>query len=522
MAWLDLKNAFGSINHQAIYVTLRHMGFLESLIELISDIYTNASMVIHTSPNEETDPINVHAGVKQGCPISPILFNLTSELLIRSVISRSEDKTNIAFKLHNQSISILAYADDLVIISRTKKGLQDLLDEISIVADVLKLTFRQDKCATLSLTSSKKESSKVSNYKFSVQNGEIPHLEKEETYRYLGVPIGLLYDASEMKSITERLINDLEKIRDSLLCPWQKLDAIRTFIQPGLTYALRSCPVSRESLKEYRSKLIEVIKSICHLPKRTSKAYLFDDNSVGGLGFQDPFDERHIQTIVHIVKILSAQDPLIVNNISRKQLHSVVYRCLNDDPDNEQIYKFLSGSLSTHSSSNNSSTLWSRCRVSSRALNVLIHNAIENITISINDTSSANSKGIVSYLHRHCKNTYTTKLMSLPDQGKVARCLKTCRFHNTNSCIFNGNGMRFCDWRFIHRARTNTLPTNDIKNRWSDNSLVCRRCHDPIKKESLPHIICHCKPNMTTITARHDRVLNRLTNAIQKGDITID
>ena len=203
MAWLDLKNAFGSINHQAIYVTLRHMSFSESLIELIRDIYTNASTVIHTSLNEETDPINVHAGVKQGCPISPILFNLTSELLKRSVISRSEDKTNIPFKLHNQPISILAYADDLVIISRTKEGLQDLLDEISIVADVLKLTFRQDKCATLSLTCSKKESSKVSNYKFSVQNGQIPHLEKEETYRYLGVPIGLLYDASEMKSITE-------------------------------------------------------------------------------------------------------------------------------------------------------------------------------------------------------------------------------------------------------------------------------------------------------------------------------
>ena len=184
--------------------------------------------------------------------------------------------------------------------------------------------------------------------------------------------------------------------------------------------------------------------------------------------WSDPFDERHVETIVHTVKIVSAQDSLIVN-ISRKQLHSVVYRCLNDDPDNEEIDKFLcgfqEGPLSNHSSSNNSNTLWSRCRVSCRALNVSIHNATTNITISTNDTSSANSEGVTSYLHRHCKNMYASKLMSLPDQGKVARCLQSCHFHNTNSWICNGTGMCFCDWRFIHQARTNTLPTDDIKAR---------------------------------------------------------
>jgi hypothetical protein len=42
-----------------------------------------------------------------------------------------------------------------------------------------------------------------------------------------------------------------------------------------------------------------------------------------GLGLEDPFDERHIQTIVHTVKILSVSD-LLVNNISRAPLSSVV------------------------------------------------------------------------------------------------------------------------------------------------------------------------------------------------------
>ena len=150
-----------------------------------------------------------------------------------------------------------------MLISRTRDGLQTLLDDISAAADVLHLSFRPDKCATLSLTCSKKDQSRVSEFVYTVQNRHIPFLKKEESYRYLGVPIGLLYDASDMKSITDKLIVDLDKIKDSLLAPWQKLDAIRTFIQPGLTYALRSCPVTREALKESSPSVFRYTSSVC-------------------------------------------------------------------------------------------------------------------------------------------------------------------------------------------------------------------------------------------------------------------
>ena len=50
-----------------------------------------AEMVVKLSKEEETDPIKVNAGVKQGCPISPILFNLTTELLISTVQSRCNE-----------------------------------------------------------------------------------------------------------------------------------------------------------------------------------------------------------------------------------------------------------------------------------------------------------------------------------------------------------------------------------------------------------------------------------------------
>jgi hypothetical protein len=47
--WLYLRNAFGSISHDAIYTSLEHMGFSESLISLIRDIYTDSTTVIRTN-----------------------------------------------------------------------------------------------------------------------------------------------------------------------------------------------------------------------------------------------------------------------------------------------------------------------------------------------------------------------------------------------------------------------------------------------------------------------------------------
>ena len=67
-AWLDLRNAFGSISHEAIYSTLKHMGFPDQLIELVKDIYTDAETVVKLSKDQETNPIHVQCGSKTGVP----------------------------------------------------------------------------------------------------------------------------------------------------------------------------------------------------------------------------------------------------------------------------------------------------------------------------------------------------------------------------------------------------------------------------------------------------------------------
>ena len=87
--------------------------------------------------------------------------------------------------------------------------------------------------------------------------------------------MGIEVEQHEATEICDQLITDLEKLENSLLAPWQKLDAIRTFLQPRLSYIRRAGEVKTKTLQNYRKKLISTLKKICHLPIRATNHYFF-------------------------------------------------------------------------------------------------------------------------------------------------------------------------------------------------------------------------------------------------------
>ena len=299
VAWLDLRNAFGSIPHSAISTTLTHIGVPLPLIEMICNSYSGATTRIRTSTGFTAD-IPILSGVKQGCPLSPIIFNLTIDLILRAIKQTASDIGPA--KVHDIPFSVLAYADDLVVISRKKDRLQKLLNAASSTATDLGLSFRPDKCASISLTCSNSSVCSFELNEFLVQDKPIPPLDRENPYKYLGVPIGLIHDPDNIFDLVQDLTRDLESIEKSLLAPWQKLDMIRTFLQPSLTFALRSGFPKKEHLLVYRSHLVATVRRICALPTRASASYIFAHKRVGGLGLLDPTLEADVQAIIHGAK----------------------------------------------------------------------------------------------------------------------------------------------------------------------------------------------------------------------------
>ena len=110
------------------------------------DIYTNASIAIRTGRDSYTPPIFQRRGVKHGCPLSPILFNIVLEGLLRHLSSCDAGYTLAGYKMNS-----LAYADDICLAASSKEETQHLLDRCMEYVKWAGFAFNTKKCGSLCL-----------------------------------------------------------------------------------------------------------------------------------------------------------------------------------------------------------------------------------------------------------------------------------------------------------------------------------------------------------------------------------
>jgi hypothetical protein len=137
--WLDFSNAFGSVPQEAIFEGLHKIKAGNKCIKLIKNIYRNNTTKVLTN-TQPTDDINIESGTKQGCPISGLLFNIAIDPIIRNV--QGEDNEQ----------KILAYADDLVLLSNNQENMQKRLDETELLAGRINIKINPVKSFSMHLS----------------------------------------------------------------------------------------------------------------------------------------------------------------------------------------------------------------------------------------------------------------------------------------------------------------------------------------------------------------------------------
>jgi len=91
---------------------------------LISNLYMAQSVKVRLN-RRETKSVKIGRGVRQECCLSPVLFNLYSECFTKEGLEGFED-----FKIGGQIIQTVKYADDLVLLAKEEKVLQDMIDKL--------------------------------------------------------------------------------------------------------------------------------------------------------------------------------------------------------------------------------------------------------------------------------------------------------------------------------------------------------------------------------------------------------
>ena len=125
---MDFKKAFDSVDRNALLQKLLNKGIGENFYNLIKDMYSN-TMNSCKLENSYSEPFLATLEVKQGDSLIPTLFNIFVDDINSCFIDhlKSDPVTPSQHKFNH-----LLYADDLVLISDSPKGLQHCMNALGM------------------------------------------------------------------------------------------------------------------------------------------------------------------------------------------------------------------------------------------------------------------------------------------------------------------------------------------------------------------------------------------------------
>lgn len=141
-AFVDFRKAFDSINREALWRVLAARGVCPKIVQLIKNLYSGCAASLQLN-GATSRSFPMTSGVRQGCPMSPTLFNTYFDFVTRLVAAKCSEAgvqgVKVAFRANGQLMSapdqgdltmfvlMLLYADDLVLLADTGAAVQQAL-----------------------------------------------------------------------------------------------------------------------------------------------------------------------------------------------------------------------------------------------------------------------------------------------------------------------------------------------------------------------------------------------------------
>ena len=120
-AFIDFKKTYDFINRDKLWEKLQNISVSCKMLVAIKSLYSSVSSCVRVN-HFYTNWFHVNSGLRQGCALSPLLFNLFINDLALRIKSLGK-----GVNIDNETVSILMYADDILLIAENEDDLQHML-----------------------------------------------------------------------------------------------------------------------------------------------------------------------------------------------------------------------------------------------------------------------------------------------------------------------------------------------------------------------------------------------------------
>jgi hypothetical protein len=118
--FVDIKKAFDTVSHEVLWQVLASLGVKGCFMQCLQAMYAKDTIRMNHPSEGVTSSFRCQQGVKQGCPLSPLLFGLYLDALKGRLDGRERDAPTLA----DVHVWLLFFTDDLALTSKSEVGLQ--------------------------------------------------------------------------------------------------------------------------------------------------------------------------------------------------------------------------------------------------------------------------------------------------------------------------------------------------------------------------------------------------------------
>lgn len=188
--FLDISNAFGNLNLNALYQIMAKYNIDTQFITYLKNFYNSFEYYVHTK-EWTTETFKWDNGLVQGCPMSPLLFVLALNYALKHVNNLYKDSHG--YKINDSTnILLLAYIDDICLICKDKASLVEAYTKLEEQLQLLHLPINKAKSNIMFVNEVDEGENKV-----------LPEFERVNITKYLGETIS--NDGTNMAAYRELL-----------------------------------------------------------------------------------------------------------------------------------------------------------------------------------------------------------------------------------------------------------------------------------------------------------------------------